>query len=204
MHIPEYYKNENSEEIQAFLKANSFGILVSKGGGKLLATHIPLELETNPDGKLILEGHVSKENPQWNHFETGDEVLAIFSGPHAYVSSSWYDFEGVPTWNYIAVHVYGKIRIVSEEELIASLTKLVDKYESGRDNPTKVENLSRKTMMMSRAIVGFEIEITDIQAKKKLSQNRDDKNYESVVSHLEQSGEAAGKAIASEMKKIRK
>lgn len=203
MYIPEHHKNENREEIENFLKSNSFGILISQNNRKLLATHIPLELETI-DGKTVLNGHLSKENPQWKDFESGDEVLAIFSGPHTYISSSWYDFEGVPTWNYIAIHVYGKIRIVSEEELVESLSKLVDKYESGRENPTQVENLSKKTMMMSRAIVGFEIEITNIHAKKKLSQNRDDKNFKSVVSQLEQSGDASAKAIASEMKKMRK
>src|SRR6476660_8481291 len=100
MYIPSYYKNENREEIEAFLKANAFGILVNTVDGKLWATHIPLELAENEQCKQVLIAHVSKENPQWKSFDSGEEVLAIFSGPHAYVSSSWYDFEGVPTWNY--------------------------------------------------------------------------------------------------------
>jgi len=204
MYIPDYYKNENPEEINAFLSENAFGILVSQRNGKMLATHIPLELERTGGGKLVLQGHISGENSQREHFENGEEVLAIFTGPHAYVSSSWYDFEGVPTWNYISVHVYGKIRIVGYDELFEALKKLVDKYERGRENPTRIENLSKKTMMMARSVVGFEIEITNIEAAKKLSQNRDAKNYASVVSHLEQSADPGARGIASEMKKMPK
>lgn len=204
MYIPEYYKNENHEEIEAFLKANAFGILVSTVDGKLWASHIPLELDKNADGKNILTGHISNQNNQCKSLLPGEEVMAIFSGPHAYVSSSWYDFEGVPTWNYSAVHVYGKIRVLSEEELVETLKTLVDKYEAGRENPTKVENLSRKTMMMARAITGFEIEITNIEAKKKMSQNRNEKNYNSVIEHLEKAGDPGSKAVAEEMKKIPK
>ncbi len=200
MYIPSYYKNENRHEVESFLKANAFGILVNTVDGKLWATHVPLEL-TKRDGKQLLVAHVSKENPQWQGFSQNDEVLAIFSGPHAYVSSSWYDFEGVPTWNYSAVHVYGKVKILDENETVASLKTLVDKYEAGRENPTRIEDLSNKTMMMARAIVAFEIEITDIQAKKKHSQNRDPKNYESVISHLEQSKDPSAIAIASDMRK---
>lgn len=201
MYIPSYYKNEDRTEIEAFLKANAFGILVNTVNGKLWATHIPLELVESVDGKQALVGHISKENPQWHGFAPDEEVMAIFCGPHAYVSSSWYDFEGVPTWNYSAIHIYGKIKILNEAETVASLKSLVDKYEAGRENPTRVENLSRKTMMMARAIVTFEIEITDIQAKKKHSQNRDAKNYDSVISHLEETGDADAIAIASDMRK---
>ena len=112
MYTPEIYKNENQEEIKKFLQENSFGILINQTNGKLCATHIPLELETTKEGKDILWGHISKENPQWNGFIDNDQILAVFSGPHSYISSSWYDHENVPTWNYIAVHVYGKIKII--------------------------------------------------------------------------------------------
>lgn len=199
MYIPAYYKNENRDEIEAFLKANAFGILINTVDGRLWASHIPMAL-SEKDGKQFLTAHVSMQNDQWKGFASG-EVLAIFSGPHAYVSSSWYDFEGVPTWNYTAIHVYGKVRILDEAETVASLKTLVDKYEAGRENPTRVEDLSRKTMMMARAIVAFEIEITDIQAKKKHSQNRDEKNYQSVISHLEKTGHPDALAIAEDMKK---
>ncbi|MFV8342222.1 FMN-binding negative transcriptional regulator [Flavobacterium sp. XS2P39] len=201
MYTPESYKNENQEEIKKFLQENSFGILVNQTNGKLCATHIPLELETNTDGNQILQGHISRENPQWKGFSDNDQILAIFSGPHAYISSSWYDHENVPTWNYIAVHVYGKIKIIEGEAVLDSLKKLVDKYEQKSENPVRVENLSKKTMLQTRGIVAFEIEITDIQCTKKMSQNRDDKNYQNIISELEKTKGVQEIAVAAEMKK---
>ncbi|MBG6110663.1 transcriptional regulator [Flavobacterium sp. CG_9.10] len=201
MYIPDIYKNENQEDITAFLKQNSFGILINQTNGKLWATHIPLELETNKEGKTILEGHISKENPQWQGFTENDQILAVFSGPHSYISPSWYDHENVPTWNYIAVHVYGRIKIIEGDAVIESLKKLVDKYEQNSENPVRIENLSQKTMMQSRGIVAFEIEIDEIQATKKMSQNRDDKNYQNIISELEKTNINQSIAVANEMKK---
>lgn len=203
MYIPELYKNENQQEIQEFLHQNAFGILVNQTNGKLWATHIPLLLEEK-NGKQFLVGHVSSENPQAGSFEDNDEVLAIFPGVHTYISSSWYDHENVPTWNYLAVHVYGKVKIHSLEESIDALKKLVNKYEAQSENPVRVEDLSKKTMMQARGIVSFEIEITSIEAKKKLSQNRDDKNYKNIISKLETSDDNQAIAVAEEMKKNRK
>jgi len=201
MYIPEDYKNDNLEEVKDFIQKNSFGILINQSEGKLCATHIPLELDTSEEGKDILVGHISKENPQWKGFESSDKILAIFSGPHSYISSSWYDFEGVPTWNYIAVHIYGTVKIIEGEAVLSSLKKLVDKYEVNSENPVRVENLSKKTMMMARGIIAFEIEIEEIQAQHKLSQNRDQKNYDAIVLELEKTGNSDAKTIAEEMKK---
>jgi len=125
--------------------------------------------------------------------------LAIFSGPHSYISYSWHDHENVPTWNYLAVHVYGKAKILNHEETVASLKKLVDKYEKNSKNPVRVEDLSKQTMMQARGIVAFEIEITAIEAVKKLSQNRDKKNHENIVSELEKTGDKNADLIAKEM-----
>lgn len=201
MYIPDIFKNENEAEIRKFLDKNSFGILVNQTNGKLTATHIPLEFDKNEFGKNVLYGHVSIENPQWKSFSESDKVLAIFSGPHSYISSSWYDFENVPTWNYIAVHVYGTIKILSAEKLLETLKKLVDKYEATSENPVKMEEFSRKTLMQTRAIVGFEIEIEEIQASKKLSQNRDEKNFQNIISKLEKMDDFNSNSIAEEMKK---
>jgi transcriptional regulator len=129
--------------------------------------------------------------------------LAIFSGAHAYVSSSWYDHENVPTWNYLAVHIYGKVHLYNHEEALGFLKKLVDKYETPSENPVRVENLSEKTMREARGIVAFEIEITGIEAQKKLSQNRDDKNYLNIINELEKTKENQAIAIAEAMKKNR-
>jgi transcriptional regulator len=204
MFIPELYKNEDKEAIRTFLKANAFGILINQTNGKLWATHIPLELEINSEGEEVLMGHISKENPQWTTFESDDQVLAVFTGPHSYISPSWYDHENVPTWNYTAVHVYGKIKIIEGDAVIDSLTKLVDKYEQNSKCPVRVADFSKKTMMQTRGIVAFEIKIEEIQAQNKLSQNRDDKNHANIISELEKTENPQSMAVAKEMTKNRK
>ena len=200
MYIPELYKNENQEEIHKFIHDNGFAILVNQTNGKLWATHIPLVLEEK-DGKQILVGHVSKLNPQGESFKTNDDVLAIFSGAHTYISSSWYDHENVPTWNYLAVHVYGKVTILNHEETVNSLKQLVDKYEVISKNPVRLEDFSEKTMREARGIIGFTIEITSIEAVKKMSQNRDAKNYQNIIQELEKTKDNQAIAVAEEMKK---
>jgi transcriptional regulator len=202
MYIPDLYKNENQTEIEKLIHENGFAILVNQINGKLWATHIPLHLE-NKNEKQFLVGHVSKLNPQAESFKTNDDVLAIFSGSHSYISSSWYDHENVPTWNYLAVHVYGKLKLHSYEESIEALKRLVDKYEAKSKNPVRVENLSEKTMREARGIVSFEIEITAIESVKKLSQNRDDKNYKNIISELEKTNDNQAIEVAKEMKKNR-
>ncbi len=201
MYIADQYQNTDPKDIQAFIAQYSFGILVNQTEGKLWATHIPLEMDFNESGQQVLQGHISKENPQWKGFAENDQVLAIFSGPHAYISSSWYDFENVPTWNYSAVHVYGKVRIIEGDALVAHLAKLVDKYEATQEKPVSVAGFSKKTMMQTRGIVGFEIAIDDIQAVRKLSQNRDEKNFNTIISELEKTGNPDAVAVAADMKK---
>lgn len=185
MYIPNHFKNENIDEVKEFLKQNSFGILISSVGGKHWGTHIPLQLEKDGSSGDALYGHISKSNPQSEYFKENEEVLAIFNGPHAYVSSSWYQHENVPTWNYIAVHVYGKLSILNEQELMSSLKRLVDKYESSSENPVKVEKLSKNTLRSIKGIVGFKIGIEIIHPAYKLSQNRNDEDHENIVKELQ-------------------
>lgn len=203
MYIPDLFKNENQEDILRFLHENGFAVLINQTEGKLWGTHTPLFIESSFEDNVVLGGHISKDNPQAVNFNDGDEVLAIFNGPHAYISSSWYDHENVPTWNYIAVHVYGKLRLLNYEETIASLKVLVDKYEKNQENPVKIEELSKKTMMQARGVLAFEIAVTEIQAMKKMSQNRDDKNYKNIVDQLEKSDKTDDHVVAAEMRKNR-
>lgn len=204
MYIPEIYKNENPEEIRAFIKENAFGILVTHKDGKSCATHIPLEFAVKEDGTEILHGHISKANEQVAHLIDGTEVLCIFNGPHSYVSASWYDFEEVSTWNYIAIQVRGTLKKLDSEGLLKSVKALINKYEAPQENPIDINKLSDKTMRQINGIVGFEIAITEIHAAKKLSQNRDDKNHKEIVSRLEATGNAREKAIAQKMSAMRK
>jgi transcriptional regulator len=132
MYTPAYAKNENEEDLKDFIRKNGFGIVVSTVNGKLWATHIPLILVGDK-----LQGHISRGNKQWRALPQNEEVMVIFQGPHTYISSSWYNHENVPSWNYIAVHVYGKAHMQSEQELIESLRQLTNKYE--KDSVKKFE-----------------------------------------------------------------
>ncbi|MFN7118686.1 MAG: FMN-binding negative transcriptional regulator [Saprospiraceae bacterium] len=204
MYIPPKYKITDINEVRNFIQVNSFGILVNVLDHKPWATHIPLELEVNADGEDVLLGHISKGNPQWQAFTENPQVMAIFSAPHAYISSSWYNHENVPTWNYIAVHVYGQLRVIEGEELYQSLLKLINKYEAASENPVRLEAMTPTYVAREmRGIVGFEIKITEIHAAKKLSQNRDEENFQNIITELEKRNEAYDKVIAEAMKNIK-
>ena len=199
MYIPHHYKNEDIEELKDFLKENSFGILINQVEGKPWATHIPLELDIDKDGNDILVSHIARANPQWQYFRENDDVLCVFNGPHSYISSSWYKEEEVPTWNYIAVHVYGKIKILSEKEVLESMYKLVDKYEAHSKNPISLDNLSKKTLRQIKGVVGFQISIDTLQAAYKLSQGREH-DHPKIISGLESRHNLNSKEIAKIMK----
>jgi transcriptional regulator len=201
MYIPGPYKITDSDSIREFLSENGFGILINSVNGKLWATHIPLLLSKDKDQKDILTGHISKANFQWKEFEISKEVLVVFPGNHSYISSSWYDHENVPTWNYLAVHIYGTIRIIEGDELREELTKLVNKYESGLPNPVSIERMSERFVQREMSgIVGFKISISEIQAVQKLSQNRDDKNYNRIIEGLEKKGDPDSLEMAKIMR----
>lgn len=200
MYVPHHYKNENIDEIKDFLVHHSFAILVNETHDKPWATHIPLELDVDEKGNDILVGHIAKANPQWKSFKTKPEVLCIFNGPHSYVSSSWYAEEEVPTWNYIAVHVYGTLKISTEEEVLASMYKLVNKYEKASKNPIDLDQLSPKTMRQIKGVVGFTIQITEIKAAYKLSQGRE-QDHPKIISELEETHNTGAIQIAKAMQK---
>ncbi len=197
MYTPAYAKNENEEDLKDFIRKNGFGIVVSTVDGKLWATHIPLILV---GGKL--QGHISRGNKQWRALPQNEEVMVIFLGPHTYVSSSWYDHENVPSWDYVAVHVYGKAHIQSEEELIESLRQLTNKYEKDSVHPISVDTMSKKFLHTElRGTIGFEITIERMEASYKLSQNRDEKNHTQIISELEKRGDENSVSVANEMRK---
>ena len=202
MYIPDIYVNENRSEILRFIEENSFAILVNQSNSKINATHIPLFIEKSDENQLILSGHISKLNPQSENFAENGSVLAIFSGAHSYISSSWYDYEEVPTWNYMAVHVEGKIEILNEEQKLLHLENLVNKYERNSEKPISTKSLSKETMSQANGILAFNIIVQNIDAVKKLSQNKSENNKKSIISHLEKSGDEGAKNIANEMKKI--
>ena len=201
MYIPKYFKVENVDEILDFVQKNSFGTIVTTEQGKPIATHLPLGFNKKGDDYYIT-GHVSFGNPQWRTFETCQDVLVMFQGPHAYISSSWYGHEDVPTWNYQAVHIYGQASILERDELIEELTIMMGKYEKHRENPILWDNLSPQLLERQlKAIVGFKIKVEDIQAAYKLSQNRNDTDYMNIIDQLQNEGDPDSEQLAAAMKK---
>ena len=201
MYIPKYFKVTNFDEIREFVQMNSFGTLITTKKGKPIATHLPLQLMKEEDAYYIT-GHMAYGNPQWRTFETCEDVLVTFQGPHAYISSSWYEQENVPTWNYQAVHVYGTAHILDEEELKQDLTRLLQKYEKHRENPVLWDKLSPSLLEKElKGIVGFKIKVGEIQAAYKLSQNRNETDYVNIIEQLQNEKNPDSRQIAELMQK---
>jgi transcriptional regulator len=175
MYVPKHFLIEDPAWIRAFMDEHRFATLVTVFDGEPFATHIPILYETGPEpyGKLL--GHVARANPHWRSFETSRQ-LAIFTGPHAYVSPTWYRASGpaVPTWNYTAVHAYGKARILEEPAAVRGLlSRLTEREERAFSERYSVDTLDAEYVEhMMRQIVAFEIPLVRIEAKAKLNQNR--------------------------------
>lgn len=201
MYIPKLYKINDVEEIREFVQCHSFGTLVTTRKGRPIATHLPLQLVKEKED-FFITGHMAYGNPQWRTFEAPEEVLVMFQGPHAYISSSWYEQENVPTWNYQAVHIYGKAEVLDEEELKQDLTRLMETYEKHRENPVLWEKLSPSLLEKElKGIVGFKIKVNEIQAAYKMSQNRNETDYRNIVEQLQKEENPDSAQMAEEMKK---
>ncbi|MCM3745081.1 FMN-binding negative transcriptional regulator [Sporosarcina luteola] len=201
MYIPKYFKVTDVEEIRGFIQENSFGTIVTTKKGKPIATHLPFGFTREGDD-FYITGHMAYGNPQWRTFDANDDVLVMFQGPHAYISSSWYSHENVPTWNYQAVHIYGKASIVEQDELIKGLTIMLEKYEGHRENPVLWNTLSPKLLESElKGIVGFKIKVEEIQAAYKLSQNRNETDYQNIIEKLRNEGSPQSQQVAEQMDK---
>lgn len=187
MYTPKAFEMSEEEQIREFLHAHSFGVLMSTDAGVPIATHLPMVYDA---GRQALFAHMAKANPQWQALD-GQTVLAVFTGPHAYISPTWYQVpESVPTWNYVAVHVWGTCSLVTQEDdLAALLEQTVRFYEPGSDLPAQSGAPFYQKMM--KAIVGFRVDITRIEGTAKLSQNKPPEVRRRIVDNLRKS-EAAG------------
>ena len=181
MYLPSHFKITDKEDIFAFIEANAFGQLITNVQGRPFSTHLPFLLSAD---RTRLFAHVAKQNPQHAEIES-QEALITFSGPHGYISPSWYSTPGVPTWNYQAVHVYGQCKLINQpHEIKAIVGQLTHEYEAGYKSPWQPEYHPA----MLNAIIGIEIEINEIQAKYKLSQNRPAQDQIQVIEQLKRSG----------------
>ncbi|WP_312124423.1 FMN-binding negative transcriptional regulator [Lysinibacillus boronitolerans] len=203
MYVPKYYKVSDLEEIKEFIQHNSFATIVSIRKGKPIAAHIPVLLK-KIEGDYYLTGHLAYGNPLWKTFEEVQDILVIFNGPHAYISSSWYEQENVPTWNYQAVHIYGKASLIEGIDLEQDLTSLLEKYESFRENPVLWDKLSPELLQQEmKGIKGFKIKVEEVQAAYKLSQNRNASDYANIIKELYKEENPHADAVAEAMKKNR-
>jgi transcriptional regulator len=196
MYSPPYNQIEKRAELLEFMRANNFALLVTGTGGTLHGSHLPVMVQER-DGKLVLDMHMARNNPQWKEF-FDDEVMVVFIGPHAYVSPRWYEEkERVPTWNYAAVHAYGTPKVVddakakhaSQRRLVAAMDpQWLPKFDALRPEYVK---------SMLEGIVNFEIAVTRIETRWKLSQNRGRREQELIVAELDKSADSAERALAA-------
>jgi transcriptional regulator len=203
LYIPKKYRIDRDEAIQ-IMKSYPFAILITADDHHPLATHTPLEIREE-EGKVFATGHIASGNMQKKTLENNKDVLLIFQGPHAYISSSWYETEDVPTWNYVTVHAYGTSRIITDNELESALDNMLKRYEAHRENGRLWDTFDPALLKSQmKGIVGFEIEITSIQGAAKLSQNRNHTDYQAIVAELEKSNEPVERELAQWMRKQRK
>jgi len=174
LYRPTHFRVDDEETLLAFMGAHAFGTLVCAGAAGLHVSHIPFVPERGPDGRVRLLGHMARANGQWEALASATHVLAIFQGPHAYVSPSWYaDHPSVPTWNYSVVHAHGRVRPLEDAELHALLERLSRTYEGDRPRAWRMQEQPADFLAkMKRAIVGFEMAVEKLEGKFKLSQNR--------------------------------
>jgi transcriptional regulator len=205
MYIPPAFREDDLAVLHALMRDYSFAILVTQQGGAPVATHLPLLLdrERGPYGTLI--GHMSRANAQWTSFSGAQEALVIFQGPHAYITPSWYEpGVNVPTWNYAAVHAYGVPRIIEEyAELVKQLERLIQTYESGFAQPWKIDYPEETLRGKVKGIVGFEIEITRLEGKLKMSQNRSETDQDRVAAELKTSQDSLAVGVGEIISKRR-
>lgn len=198
MYIPKVFEIENKAELFAFIEQWSFGSLITTQKGELFVNQVPFVLDSSQNK---LYGHLAVKNPQLALLEKADDLAIIFNGVNAYISPSWYiSQEMVPTWNFESVQVSGRARILDKDELFTVLTKLTEKHESLFNKPWTMNKLSESRLnSMMKMITGFEIDISHIQGKSKLSQNRSIEDREAVVSGLRLQKDTMSQLVADKI-----
>ncbi|MCQ6279986.1 FMN-binding negative transcriptional regulator [Bacillus sp. EB600] len=198
MYIPKHFKIDDEEVIYDFIEKYSFATLFSRHNGEPYATHLPLILKKSENA---LYGHFARPNEQWKDAEN-QQVLVVFQGPHCYISPSWYETtKVVPTWNYVSIHLYGKLEIIEDRKVIVdSLNDMVNKYER-QESPYNLNDVDPQYIEgMSKGIIAFRIKITKIEAKAKLSQNHPLERQELIIKKLENTSNQDNLQVASLMK----
>lgn len=208
MYVPRHFEESRTENLHAFVRAQPFATLVTLAADGLAADHLPLELDTAPAPFGTLVGHVARANPVWRQASTEVDALAIFSGPHGYVSPGWYPTKQetgkvVPTWNYAVVHAYGRLRFIEDATWLRALVeRLTHRYEAGRTAPWAVSDAPNDFIdALLGAIVGVEMVVTRMVGKWKLSQNRPAPDRDGVLRGLGDEPAPAAADLATLMRR---
>ena len=191
VYIPSHFAEPRAEVLAEFMRDHNFGVLVSTGEAGLIASHIPFLYDAEPGPHGTLWGHLARDNPQLRDLGAGREALAIFEGPHGYISPRWYaTHPAVPTWNYSIVHAYGIVEPIEDvAELERLVARLADYHEAGAATPWRLADQPEKYRQgMLRGISGFGIRLTRLEGKFKLSQNRDATDRARVIAALRDEG----------------
>jgi transcriptional regulator len=195
-----YFTENNNDTVIAFMKENSFAIITAFGESYPVATQVPLFIDINSAGKILLTGHIMHKTDHHKAFEKNDHVLVLFTGPHTYVSASWYtNPQMASTWNYMTVHAKGKITLLDEAATYEAIKNITDKYE-GRETAAAFHKMDGYYIAsMLKAIIAFSIEVESIENVFKLSQNRDEQSKKNIIEALQQKPDDHSKMIAAEM-----
>ena len=200
MYIPKHFELTDTTTMHDLMRQFSFATIVNVLEGLPFATHMPVVVRPELGEFGTLRTHIARANPQWNSFSSKSEILVIFQGDHTYISPKWYETHpSVPTWNYVTVHAYGRPKIVEEPELVRELLdELIGSYEGSEG--WNSSSLSERYMDgMMRGIVAFEIEITRLEGKMKLSQNRSEPDRHGVIAGLEAGTQTLDHEVARRM-----
>jgi transcriptional regulator len=205
MYIPRPYRQNDPDVIDGFMRSNSFATLVSVTEDGPMAVHIPIELRIDRDGGRWLYGHVARANRIWQSFHAERDLLVIFNGPHAYISPQWFSSVNVPTWNYMAVHVYGKPAIIEDsQQMYDMLKRMVERFEGKSEVAAyRMEDLPDKFLGSQMArIVCFQIKVERIEAAYKLSQSDEKQDQQIMVEELLKMGDDNSVGTAKAMAEI--
>jgi transcriptional regulator len=186
MYIPQHFREDDPAVLHALIHDHPFATLVAQQNDGLVASHIPLTFDPQQGPYGTLFGHVALGNQQWKVFDDSQEVLAIFQGPHAYISASWYEnpAKSVPTWNYTVVHAYGVALKIDESELFHHMATLASMFETDDEHAWRFQATDEFMQRLARGVVGFAIPIARLEGKFKLSQNRSQSDQERVINAL--------------------
>lgn len=199
MHLPKFFKSEDFNLLKEIIRENSFSSLITYKE-KILSTKAMMQLNELENDLFLIETHINRANPVARKIKEGDEVLCDFLGAHTYISSSWYDDINVSTWNYEEVQIYGLVEIMTDNELYNHLKKLTDFFEQPQKCPMTLKLMGTEFVEKEmKGALGIKIIPTDIKIKRKLSQNRDEVNYQRIIQRLNESYFPTDKIIAKKM-----